>query len=555
MRDKFSDLFLSRGVNYYSGDIPFQVVLEYFGFKGDRELRNMGRYVSEEFIESLDFIDHYGKPVLQTWSTMGERIDYVRISPEHRRVLKRLQDFGIIRKIVEEEETLLYHFITGYVISDSGIFCTFTLTAQTAYGISKYASPDIKAKFLRRFSDPDDPWYGATFYSEVQGGSDLGSNRTTAVKKDEVYLLNGSDKYFASNAGIADSAIVTARMEGSPGGAKGISVFLVPAYRKDGTPNYTIRRLKNKLGTVAVPTGEVEFDNTEAYILGNGENGIQIAMEILTISRIDDAVAAVGIARKAFWEANLYAHRRTAFGKRLVEHPLMLKDLVEMESDLQAAVVISMFAARMFEEASDMKPPYGDKYHLARILSSIAKNMASSISAETTRYSMEIMGGIGFFEEFPMAKFHRDAIVTSIWEGTSNIQALEMLEAVVKKKAGVLLQRELESSVGRIKDRRVAGMLKDDIVMVFGEMQKHLEAGDAEFYSKEILARLGNITASVYMFLIGQENFSGCAMLTRAASVFHGRHFHPEQVSKDLILDSGSIVEWMTHTRTVEISD
>lgn len=555
MKNRFSDLFLSKGVNYYSGDIPFQVVLEYFGFKGDRELRNLGKYVSEDFMEALDFIDHYGKPVLHTWGTMGERIDFVRISPEHRRVLQKLQDFGIIRKIVDEEESLLYHFISGYVISDSGIFCTFTLTAQTAYGISKYAPAEVKATFLRRFSDPDDPWYGATFYSEIQGGSDLGANITVAEKREAGYVLNGADKYFASNAGIADSAIVTARMEGSKAGAKGISVFLVPAYRKDGTQNYTIRRLKNKLGTVAVPTGEVEFNDSEAYILGNGENGIHIAMEILTISRIDDAVAAVGIARKALWEANLYAHRRKAFGKRLVDHPLMLKDLVELESELEASMVVSMFAARMFDNASDLKPPYGDKYHLARIMSSIAKNMASTASAEITRYSMEIMGGIGFFEEFPVAKFHRDAIVTSIWEGTSNIQALEMLESIIKKNAGKLLHEDLESFVKKIKDREIAASLRSDIKLVFEKLQRHIKDGDAEFYSKELLAEIGNIAASVYMFVVGEHNYSGCALLTRAASIFYGKHFHPEQVSRDLIMDSVSIIEWMTHGRTIELAD
>lgn len=547
MKDRFSDLFLSTGVNYYSEDLPLKTVLRSFGFSEDSDLDKIGNYVSTEFMDSLDFIDHHAKPLLQTWSSLGERIDYVRLSPEHRRVLSTLQKLGVISKAVNGKMSLDFHFVSGYVISDSGIFCTFTLTAQTAYGIYKYAPPEVRDKFLGRFADPNEPWYGATFYSEVQGGSDLGANRTIAKKTSDGYVLTGSDKYFASNAGIADSAIVTARFEDSGSGAKGISVFFVPAYREDGTQNYTIRRLKDKLGTIAVPTGEVEFTDSMAYLLGNGENGIQIAMEILTISRIDDAIAATGIARKALWESNIYAHRRKAFGKFLFEHPLMMKDLVELECELQASVVLSFLAARMFENASDLKPPYGDRYHLARILSSIAKNIASDTSANITRYSMEIFGGIGFFEEFPIAKFHRDAIVTSIWEGTSNIQALEMLEAVVKKKADTLLKEDLMRVVNGIEDPKISNMLRTDIDSIFGDLESKLKSGNAEYYSKELLTRIGNIAASVYMYNIGQDGTEGGKVLGRAASIFHKRHFHPESIDMDMVMESSFIIDWMIH--------
>ncbi len=551
MKNRFSDIFLSKGVNYYSGDVPFQVILEYFGFKGDRDLRELGIFVSEELIEALDYIDHHGKPVLQNWGVMGDRIDYVRLAPEHYRILEKLQKFGIIRKMVNGEESIFYHFLSGYIISDSGIFCTLTLTAQTAYALEKYADRKTRSDFLRKFGDHEDPWYGATYYSEIQGGSDLGANTTRAVKADNSYRISGTDKYFASNAGIADGAIVTARLDGSVQGAKGISAFFVPARRSDGTANYTIRRLKDKMGTIAVPTGEVEFSDSEAYILGNGKNGIQIAMEILTISRIDDAIAAAGIARKAFWEANIYARKRTAFGKKLIDHVLMQKDLIERESELEASVVVSMLAAKLFEEASGSMPPYNDGYTLARIMSSISKYMAAETSAEITRYSMEIMGGIGFFEEFPVAKFHRDSIVTSIWEGTSNIQALEMLESVVKKNAGSILHSHLKDAIGKIRDRNISKMLSEDLNSVFEKMKGRIEKGEGEFYSKETLAELGNITASIYMFLIGQENLSGCAMVTRAGAIFHSRHFHPGQVDREFLADSVSVIEWMNRNREI----
>ncbi len=339
MQNRFSEIFLSKGLNYYAADKPLQEVLNHLGFKEQRTLLELGLYVSSRMIESLDFIDHFAKPVLQTWSIMGERIDYVRVSPDHAKVLQELQEYGVIRSINGEPSDLLQHFLTGYLISDSGIFCTMALTAQTAYIVQKYADNELKERFLSRFYRQENPWYGATFYTEVQGGSDIAANRTVANEENGKILLSGEDKYFASDSGIADAALVTGRFKDSPSGAKGISLFFVPSHLEDGTPNYSIRRLKNKLGTTAVPTGEVEFDRSAAFQIGDRKNGIYIAMEALVISRIDDAIAAVGISRKALWEAFLYTQKRKAFGKRLVDHPLMKRDLVELEVSLESAVL------------------------------------------------------------------------------------------------------------------------------------------------------------------------------------------------------------------------
>ena len=133
MQNRFSEIFLSKGINYYAADKPLQEALNHLGIKGQRNLLELGLYVSSKMIESLDFIDHFAKPVLQTWSLMGERIDYVRVSPDHAKVLQELQEYEVIRSINGEPSDLMHHFLTGYLISDSGIFCTMTLTAQTAY--------------------------------------------------------------------------------------------------------------------------------------------------------------------------------------------------------------------------------------------------------------------------------------------------------------------------------------------------------------------------------------------------------------------------------------
>lgn len=546
MKNLFSSLFLSKGVNYFHDDIPLSEIIAYFDFKPDEDLVSLGSYVSEELIETLDFIDHHAKPVLHNWGIMGDRIDYVRLSPDHVRALNKLQELGVISKLNTKEKSLMYHFMSGYIISDSGIFCTLTLTAQTAYALQKYADRNLQEEFLGKYFDREEPWYGATFYSETQGGSDLGANNTAAVKEGDNYFLTGIDKYFASDAGIADGALVTARFQDSPKGAKGISLFFVPAYRNDGTPNYSIRRLKDKLGTVAVPTGEVEFARSDAYLIGRAEDGIYMAMEVLVISRIDDAIAAVGIARKALWEAYLYSNKRTSFGKRLIEHPLMLRDFIEREVELEAAVVLSVLSAELFDSVRSSRPPYDDSYQIARMVGNMAKSIAADTSAAITRYAMEMMGGIGFFEEYPMAKFHRDSIVTSIWEGTSNIQALEVLEVILKKNGLTLFEEFLSLKIGSISDPTKAGEFAEELEARIAEVKDLISAGNPEFYSKDILERLGTLTASIQMELIGQKPGKD-NIISTSSKLYYNFHVKTSKLTHEEAVDNIGIIKWMDH--------
>ena len=543
MQNRFSEIFLSHGINYYTADKPLQEALNYLGINEKYNLHDLGLYVSSTMIESLDFIDHFAKPVLQTWNLMGERIDYVRISPDHAKVLQELQDFEVIRSINGNPSDLMHHFLSGYLISDSGIFCTLTLTAQTAYIVQKYANRELKDRFLGRFYREENPWYGATYYTEVQGGSDIGANRTVASEENEKILLTGQDKYFASNSGIADAALVTGRFKDSPTGAKGISLFFVPSHLEDGTQNYSIRRLKNKLGTTAVPTGEVEFNRSVAFQIGDRRNGIYLAMEALVISRIDDAIAAVGIARKALWEAFLFTQKRLAFGKRLIEHPLMKRDLVELETSLESALILSLVAADAFNKVTNAKPPYNDEYQLARIIANIAKTLSAEISAQVTRYSMEILGGIGFLEEFPMAKFHRDSIVTSIWEGTSNIQALEVLEVALKKDGLGLFKRYLEDKINKITDKEFAAKLEGLLSYTMGNISSWFASEEPEFYAKEALFKIGNLLSICEMGLVAQKNPGG--VFSISSRIFYEKMVKEKPLVHTRINESMKVVDWM----------
>ncbi|MEN3047347.1 MAG: acyl-CoA dehydrogenase family protein [Candidatus Caldarchaeales archaeon] len=542
----FSELWLSTGRNYFTEDRPLQLLLKHVGFKGDPNLERLGHYVSTEMMEASHWIDRFARPTLRKWSATGREVDAVQVSPEHLRTVYDLLGFGVVSKALGGERDLTYHFVSGYVISDAGFFCTITLTMQTACGLMKYGDGETRSRFLPNFLRRERPWTGATFYTEVQAGSDLGNIETVAEARGGRWLLRGL-KYFASNVGLADAAIITAKPLPAVSGPRGVAAFFAPARKEDGSPNWRVIRLKEKLGTVTVPTGEVELRDAEAYQLGDQGQGIYVALEILTVARIDNAIAGLGLARKALWEAALYGSQRRAFGRRLVEHPLYLRDLVEMESRLQANLLLSLIAAKAFSEASAERPPYSQDYHRARLLSHVTKNMAAWASIELTRYAMELMGGIGFLEEFPMAKVHRDSLVTAIWEGTSNVQSLDMAEVLFRKGLAERLMEELAAGISSVEDGEARVAL---VALLEGEVKRAVAAAASdgvEHHSKHLLERLGSLIAALHYQRWAEETSkeTGEDWPLAMSRVFLESWVRRRDIPSDLVRRASEGVSWM----------
>jgi alkylation response protein AidB-like acyl-CoA dehydrogenase len=392
------------------------------------ELGRFGELAGGRAYQIADWVDRAAPPELVMHDLNGQRVDRARLDPAHAQLL---QDLAFINRPPYQGGSWLHHFALGYLLADTGLYCTLIVTNQTAYAIHKYA-PEHKAWLDQLLSGH---FWGATWMSETQAGSDLGANTTLAHPDGDCWRLNGPDKYFASNAGIADLAIATARPPGAPAGPKGIALFLVPRLDDQGQLNYHLRRFKRKSATRAVPTGEVEFHNSQAYLVGEAELGIYYTLENLTVSRLANTAGAMGMARKAHLEALLRTQARAAFGKNLIEHPLVRYDLTDLAVRTAGGLALAFHAIQAFDRAWLETPPYTSAYHHARFLSHLAKNRTADHAIFTTQLAMEIFGGLGFMEDFAVSRLHREALVTSIWEGTSNIQALDMLEAMHKKAA------------------------------------------------------------------------------------------------------------------------
>jgi|BEDMetMinimDraft_2_1075160.scaffolds.fasta_scaffold00559_7 Acyl-CoA dehydrogenases len=526
------------GLNHYSIDTPFRTVLNYFGYNAD--LSSLGRFAGGELYEIADYVDKIARPRQVYWAVDGERVDRVWLDPGERHALEKLVKEFEVNKRPYSEADWFHYFSSIYLIGDPGISCILTVTNQTAFAIFKYGNEKVK-KFLPGLIGQDKELkFGATWFTELQGGSDLGANRLEAKQKGDAWLLNGDTKYFASNAGLADFAIVTARPSNARSGAKGLALFLVPEINSSGKRNFTVRRLKDKSGTVSVPTGEVEFKDSEAFLLGDEEKGIYYTMENLMISRLSNAVGALGIARKAYLEAYYYVNKRTAFGKKLIQHPLVLRDLIEMESYIEGTMALTFKAIKLFQETFMDRYPYSEKYHYARLLTHISKNLTADMASHVTKLSMELHGGLGFLSEFAVERWHREALITPIWEGTSNIQALDMLEVIAKKGANQSMLKDVEQLGNEIqKGKEVYKDMKSAIFSTFESLTKMSEE-EAQFSAKDILERLGHAYSTIMLLHIG--NILSSERFINIARIYSSRFFYRKEIASSVLRDASSIV-------------
>ncbi len=488
-------------------DLPYLLQLYWSDYPERRyELSQFGEFAGHELYEAGYHIDHDAPPVLVNHDLDGRRIDRIRLSPIETPLLKRLTS---ILRPPYEGGSWHHHFALGYLLADPGLYCILTITGQTVYALHKYA-PEHHSVIQGLLSGE---LFGATWMTENQGGNDLGANRARAVHGPDGWHIYGGDKYFASGAGLADYAIATARPDGAPTGPKGLALYLVPRLDRQGNLNFTVRRLKSKSATRAVPSGEVELEGSEAFLIGRAESGIYYTLETLTVSRIANAVASMGISQKAIIETRERVRRRQAFGHRLEDHPLVRRDLTELAVRQAGGLALAFQAVDLFDRAWHETPPYSIRYHYARLLTHLAKNRTAEHAGRITALAMELFGGLGFLEEYAIARWHREALITPIWEGTSNIQALELIEAIQKKKAHEPLLEHLRVSLDE------AGTPEAQTAYKMAEVcikQLLAEADDAgAWYGKATLIRLADVESVALLYNLAKykERYAKLATL------------------------------------------
>lgn len=452
-------------LQYVLGDPPNQEALRAYQTWWESE----GKAISEA-------TDRAGTPWVRMFDRFGKRVDEILFPPEYWAMLKKGYQSGVVWRAFEDQSLLsAYLFLGITAFYDPGLACPYTVSLATAVPLEKYGDPWLRERFLPRMLRKDGAvWQGATWMTEIKGGSDLGANvETVAMPAGDRWLLTG-DKYFASNAG-AELAVVAARPRGAGPDVRGLALFLLPRYRANGDLNYSIRRLKDKIATRSVPTGEVELRESEAYLLGPAEWGIYLILEVLNVSRVANSVGSVALAQRAMADALAFAERRVAFGKVILEHALLRKQFDERLSGLRAAFALAWEAARLLDEVWQERPPYSPRYHLFRLVAHLAKYWTAEFAAQTAKWSMEVHGGLGTLEEYGVERWLREAMILAIWEGTPHRQALDALEVMERKQAHRALFQHLSSSASAGDLRGMEARVADDLALPAEEREARAE--------------------------------------------------------------------------------
>jgi len=396
-------------------------------------------------LDELARIADRHEPVLHARDSRGRDADWIEFHPAYREMerigygefgihcmSRRPGVFGWPEKIPAPAK---YIFTYLFVQAEFGIMCPISLTDTSAMLIERYGGADIKDRYLPRLhsQDMDQYFKCAQFMTEKPAGSDVGNVELEARFEDGHWRLYG-EKWFCSSAD-ADLALLLARPKGAPTGGGGLGIFLLPRVLEDGSRNrYRTVRLKSKLGTRSMASGEIVFEGAIAHPLGEvqaGPNqGLKQMLDQVNLSRLSHGVRAAGMMRRCLNEAMVVARGRYAFGETIIRKPLLRRQLMKLMVPTEQALSMMLYAASQLEQAER-----GDRQaqRLIRILTPIVKFRACRDNIPVATGAMEVRGGNGYIEDFVNARLIRDAQIGLLWEGTSNINALDVTTRAVAK--------------------------------------------------------------------------------------------------------------------------
>lgn len=433
----------TSGMNFYRADSSLQDLLRIHLPKAlvdhiAPHLDRLGEMAGGRLDECARLADKHG-PVLHPRDRFGRDEQTIEYHPAYRELEQAaFGTFGIHalshrKGIMGWPEvypiTAKHAFTFLFNQTEFGMGCPINVTDGAAKLLSKFGDDALKAKYLDGLTQTDMSrlTQGGQFMTEKEGGSDVGTLTTTAVQEGDHWRLYG-EKWFCSNAD-AKVCMLLARPEGAGAGTKGVGLFLMPRFLDDGTQNhYRIVRLKDKLGTRSMASGEIKLEGAIAYAVGKLDRGFVQMAEMVNSSRLSNGVKSTALMRRAWHDAITVAKNRVVFGQRIIDMPLARRQLMKLMLATEQGLSMSFLTADALDRAEAGSQ---DAAALLRILTPTLKFRATRDARKVCGDAMEVRGGIGYIEEFATARLLRDAHLGSIWEGTSNIVALDALKRAV----------------------------------------------------------------------------------------------------------------------------
>lgn len=439
--------------NAWSSDVPLREAVALNGGDwAETQLAAHGLLSGGEQME-LGELANRNKPVLNAFDRYGRRIDDVQFHPAYHGLMRNAMQNQVHSFSWQNQDRIGAHVVRAALLylnsqADAGTCCPLTMTHAAIPALlhtpelAKIWIPKLTAADYDSRSLPIEQKNAATIgmgMTEKQGGSDVRVNTTQASPQaDGSYQLVGHKFFFS--APMCDAHLVLAQLEGR------LSCFLMPRILPDGSLNAVrLQRLKDKLGDWSNASSEVEFQGATAYLVGAEGRGVATILEMVALTRLDCVIGSSAIMRQALVQVLHHVSQRSAFGHLLIEQPLMRNVLADLALESEAAVAFTMRIARAVD-ASSRDP---QEAAFARIATAIGKYWICKRTPAFVNEAQECLGGIGFVEENILPRLYRQAPLNSIWEGSGNVQCLDVLRALQREPAArEALFAELQSASG-----------------------------------------------------------------------------------------------------------
>ena len=398
-------------------------------------LIRIGGLAASEWL-ALDAAAEANPPRLIGYDPWGQRIDAIETSEAWRALDRIAAEEGLVAIGYERKDGALSRIdqfarLYLYAPSSSTYSCPLAMTDGAARLLELYPDDVTRPVFDHLISrNPSEFWTSGQWMTERTGGSDVSSTSTVAAADSDGYRLTGT-KWFTS-ATTSQIAIALAYTQDDSARERMLSVFLIRLRDADGhLRGIRVNRLKDKLGTRALPTAELTLEDTPAHLIGGLGQGVRKISALFNVTRVYNAVAAVAGMRRAIALARDYAERRMAFGKRLIDHPLHRETLAALELEWRAGFLLAFHVVELLgkQESGTASP---DDLARLRLLIPVAKLYTAKQAVAVASEAVESFGGAGYIEDTGLPRLLRDAQVLSIWEGTTNVLSLDVLRALEK---------------------------------------------------------------------------------------------------------------------------
>ena len=475
--------------NLYVQDLALQAAVQrHGGGWADSDLTEFGALAGRADIIELGFQANENPPVLFTHDRYGHRVDLVKFHPAYHELMRIAIEHGLHSSPWTDPKPGAHvaraakYYLHTQVEASHGCPITMTFAAVPALrhqpDLAKAWLPKITARHYDPRNVPDGDKQAVTIgmaMTEKQGGSDVRANTTRAYPlgaggPGQPYELVGH-KYFVS-APMCDAFLVLAQAPG------GLSCFLLPRWRPDGSKNpLQIQRLKRKMGNVGNASSETELRGALAWLVGEEGRGVRTIIEMVAMTRFDCMIGSAAGMRQAAVQALHHCHHRSAFGARLSEQPLMQNVLADLALESEAALALMMRMA----EAMDRQDEEHERL-LARVGTAIGKYWICKRTPQHAYEAMECIGGSGVMEDCIIPRLFRESPVNAIWEGSGNVQCLDVLRVMAKEPAA------LEAYMTELAQARGSDSRFDQYL---ARLQRDLgDTSELEYRSRNLVERL-----------------------------------------------------------------